>query len=154
VRRPSAINRQNRTTGISEITPLTGHAADMPKSTRMIQSRHRSIQVASGHSTPLRGHTAWAMSASRSRLKQQLCVMRYRRPAPCFGDIVVHGNVLDINVTLTSTSHWRTIQQSASRPTAAACAPPKCFRRRRLSTLQLSTQIRESHHHANAQTVR
>jgi hypothetical protein len=27
-------NLQNRTTGISEIT-LTGHAADMPKSTRM-----------------------------------------------------------------------------------------------------------------------
>jgi hypothetical protein len=31
-------NRQNRTTGISEIA-LTGHAADMPKSMRMTQGR-------------------------------------------------------------------------------------------------------------------
>jgi hypothetical protein len=32
---------QNGATGISEITPLTGHAADMPKSTRMTHVGHK-----------------------------------------------------------------------------------------------------------------
>jgi hypothetical protein len=35
-----AFTWQNRTIGISEINPLAGHDADMPKSTRMTRSRH------------------------------------------------------------------------------------------------------------------
>src|SRR5207249_7595142 len=49
-----ASNRQNRTTGISEITrhPLTGHAAGTPKSTLMTRKRSHARSSVKGPTSP------------------------------------------------------------------------------------------------------
>jgi hypothetical protein len=57
-------NRQNRATGHFRDYPLTGHAADMPKSTKMTHKRHCSVMCGT-----INGHIgSWTTECSGSLL--------------------------------------------------------------------------------------